>query len=184
MIEQAVLALLGSLAGIGVARLAMPALVSRIPSDVPRAGEIALDWGVLMTVLAVSIAVAVMVAVIPAMLTARPSLQPLLRQSRGTDTRGRRRALGALVSVQIALAVVLGIGAADAAIVVESAARRSRVPPEEHPDIPAADHVEVPLARQRIAVLPVANVSVALPGVVEVGPSPTFRSATTHGRQT
>ena len=109
VIEQAVLALLGSLAGIGVAWLAMPALVAHIPSDVPRAGEIALDWGVLMTVLAASTAVAVLVAVIPAMLSARPSLQPLLRQSRSTDTRGRR-ALGALVSLQIALAVVLGIG--------------------------------------------------------------------------
>jgi putative ABC transport system permease protein len=63
-------------------------------------------------VLLVSIVVAVLVAVIPALLTARPSLQPLLRQSRGTDTPGRRRMLGALVSVQIALAVVLGIGAA------------------------------------------------------------------------
>ena len=108
VVEQAVLALAGSLAGIGIARLALPALVSQIPADVPRAAEIALDWGVLITVLAASIAVAVLVAVVPAIVSARPSLQPLLRQSRGTDTRGRRRALGALVSVQIALAVVLG----------------------------------------------------------------------------
>jgi putative ABC transport system permease protein len=50
------------------------------------------------------------VALVPALITARPQLQPLLRQSRATDTPGRRRALGALVAVQIGLAVVLGIG--------------------------------------------------------------------------
>ena len=88
----------------------MPILISRIPAEVPRLGEIALDWTVLASVLAGSVSVAVIVALLPAVITARPSLQPLLRQSRTTDTPGRRRALGALVAVQIGLAVVLGIG--------------------------------------------------------------------------
>ena len=108
--EQAVLAVAGSLAGIAVAYLALPALIARIPPEVPRVAEITLDWSVLITVLAVSIAVAVSVALIPALITARPNLQPLLRQARVTETPARRRALGALVAVQIALAVVLGIG--------------------------------------------------------------------------
>jgi predicted permease len=108
--EQAVLAIIGALAGIGLASVALPALISRIPPEVPRTAEITLDWQVLLTVLAASIAVAVAVSLIPALITARPSLQPLLRQSRATETPARRRALGALVAVQIALAVVLGIG--------------------------------------------------------------------------
>jgi predicted permease len=108
--EQAVLAIIGALAGIGLASVAMPALVSRIPPEVPRTAEISLDWNVWLTVLAASIAVAVAVSLIPALIAARPSLQPLLRQSRTTETPARRRALGALVAVQIALAVVLGIG--------------------------------------------------------------------------
>ena len=111
IVEQAVLAALGSAAGVAVAWLALPALVSRIPAEVPRVGQIALDWSVLASVLAASIGVAVAVALIPAAVTARPNVQSLLRQSRTTDTPARRRALGALVSVQIALAVVLGIGA-------------------------------------------------------------------------
>ena len=111
LIEQAVLAVLGGATGIAVARLALPALVARIPAEVPRVGQIALDWNVLITVLVAAVGVALAVAVVPAVLTARPSLQPLLRQSRATDTPSRRRALGALVSTQIALAVVLGIGA-------------------------------------------------------------------------
>jgi predicted permease len=108
--EQAVLAVVGSIAGIGVASLALPALIARIPPEVPRVAEITLDWTVLSTVLLASIAVAITVALVPAVIIARPSLSPLLRQSRTTETPGRRRALGALVAVQIALAVVLGIG--------------------------------------------------------------------------
>lgn len=110
VVEQAVLATLGAIAGIAVAYAAMPVLVSRIPAEVPRVAEIVLDWSVLASVLAGSIAVAMLVALVPAVITARPNLQPLLRQSRTTDTPGRRRALGALVAVQIGLAVVLGIG--------------------------------------------------------------------------
>ena len=108
--EQAVLAGIGAAAGIGLAYVSLPALVSRIPAEVPRVAEITLDWNVLTTVLAASITVSIGVALIPALVTARPNLQPLLRQTRTTDTPGRRRALGALVAVQIGLAVVLGIG--------------------------------------------------------------------------
>jgi predicted permease len=108
--EQAVLAVIGATAGAALARIALPALVSRIPADVPRVGEITLDWTVLASVLALAITISILVALIPAALAARPNLQPLLRQTRTTDTPARRRALGALVAVQIAFAIVLGIG--------------------------------------------------------------------------
>jgi predicted permease len=88
----------------------LPALIARIPPEVPSVGHIALDWTVLVSVLTVSVGVAVAVALIPAALTAGPNLQSLLRQSRTTDTPSRRRTLGTLVAVQIALAVVLGVG--------------------------------------------------------------------------
>src|SRR5689334_20830091 len=108
--EQGVLAVCGAVAGVAIAYLALPALIARIPSEVPRIGQITLDWQVLTTVFFTSVLIAVLVALIPAAITARPNLQPLLRQSRVTETPGRRRALGSLVAVQIALAVVLGIG--------------------------------------------------------------------------
>jgi putative ABC transport system permease protein len=110
IVEQAVLAVIGGIAGIALASVALPALVASIPPEVPRTAEIALDWNVLLTVLFVSVTIAVAVAVIPAVVTARPNLQPLLRQSRMSDTPGRRRALGALVAIQVGVAVVLGIG--------------------------------------------------------------------------
>lgn len=109
--EQAALAVAGTIAGIALAYTLLPWLVARIPVEVPRAGEIVLDWTVLFVVLGVSVGAAVAVALVPALLAARPGLQPLLRQTYTTDTPGRRRALGVLVAGQIALAVVLGAGA-------------------------------------------------------------------------
>jgi predicted permease len=110
--EQAVLAVIGAAAGAALAVMALPALVSRIPADVPRIGEITVDWTVLASVLAVSITISILIALIPAALAARPNLQPLLRQTRTTETPARRRTLGTLVAVQIAFAIVLGIGSA------------------------------------------------------------------------
>lgn len=110
MTEQAVLAAFGTVAGIAIARAALPSLVAAIPPEVPNVGLITLDWIVFAAVLSVSIAVAILVALVPAVIAARPNMQPLLRQSRTTETPARRRALGSLVAVQIGLAVVLGIG--------------------------------------------------------------------------
>jgi predicted permease len=109
--EQAVLAAAGALAGLATARIALPVLARLVPPDTPRQAEIALDAVVFFVVLAVSVAVSVLVALVPVVIAARPEIQPLLRQSRSTETPARRRALGALVAAEVALAVVLGIGA-------------------------------------------------------------------------
>jgi putative ABC transport system permease protein len=109
--EQAVLACAGALAGLLLARVAVPLLISRIPPEIPRQSEIALDVVVFATVLAATVGIALLCALVPIVLVARPELQPLLRQQQSTETSGRRRALGTLVALQIALAVVLGIGA-------------------------------------------------------------------------
>jgi predicted permease len=78
---------------------------------VPRAETIALDAFVFAAVMFVSVSVSLLTSLVPLLLTARPSLQPLLRQSASSETPGRRRALGALVAAQMALAAMLGIGA-------------------------------------------------------------------------
>jgi putative ABC transport system permease protein len=111
LVEQGVLATAGGLAGLGVARMALPAFVAALPADVPRQSEIALDVAVFGAVLAASVGLALMMALLPALVALRPGLQPLLRQHQSTDTPGRQRALGGLVATQVALAVVLGIGA-------------------------------------------------------------------------
>jgi predicted permease len=107
--EHAILASIGALAGLLLARIALPALVSRIPPELPRQADIALDAVVFLTVFVASVILSLLIALVPVVLVARPELQPLLRQKHSTDTPSRRRALGALVVVQIALAIVLGI---------------------------------------------------------------------------
>ena len=111
LVEQLVLATTGSLVGLGLARASLPLLLSRIPPEVPRQAEIALDGVVFAAILAASMALALAVTLAPALVAMRPGLQPLLRQQAATDTPGRGRALGGLVAAQIGLALVLGTGA-------------------------------------------------------------------------
>jgi putative ABC transport system permease protein len=109
--EQVVLASAGALLGLLLARVSLPVLVSRIPPEMPRQSEISFDLAVFVTVFVATLLVSVLMALVPVIIAARPELQPLLRQNQSTETPTRRRALGSLVAAQIALAVVLGIGA-------------------------------------------------------------------------
>jgi putative ABC transport system permease protein len=111
VVEQAVLASAGALLGLLLARVAVPVLVSHIPPEMPRQSEITLDATVFIVVFAATVFVSLMMALVPVVVAARPELQSLLRQNQSTETPARRRALGSLVAAQIALAVVLGIGA-------------------------------------------------------------------------
>jgi len=171
VVEQGVLATIGAIAGIAVAYALMPILISRIPAEVPRLNDIVLDWTVLASVLAGSVSVAVIVALLPAVITARPSLQPLLRQSRTTDTPGRRRALGALVAVQIGLAVVLGIGSM---LMLRSMWNLQRVDPGFDPDNVLTFRLQTTSKYRDLALgapylQQISDRVTALPGVTDVG---------------
>lgn len=111
LVEQAVLIACGAGAGLLVARMLLPVLVARIPAEIPRQGEVALDLVVFAVVFCATVSIALMFALMPILVIARPQLQPILRQVQSTDPKGRRRALGALAAAQIAVAIVLGIGA-------------------------------------------------------------------------
>lgn len=111
LMEQAVLASVGTAVGLWLAWVAMPLVLSRVPPEIPRQPEIALDGLVFASVIALSMGLAIAVALVPAMTAARPGVQGLLRQRRGNDAPGQRRSLVALVAAQVALALVLGAGA-------------------------------------------------------------------------
>lgn len=171
IVEQAVLATFGAIAGIAVAYTLLPILIARIPAEVPRLSEIALDWTVLASVLAGSVSVAVIVALLPAVITARPTLQPLLRQSRTTETPGRRRALGALVAVQIGLAVVLGIGSM---LMLRSMWNLQRVDPGFNPNHVLTFRLQTTskyrdMTRGAPYLQQITDRVKALPGVMDVG---------------
>ena len=111
VVEQAVIASAGAITGLGLAYAALPILVRGIPAEMPRQHDIVLDVVVFATVFSATILIAITMALVPVAIGARPELQPLLRQTHSTEPPARRRALGALVAAQIALAVILGIGA-------------------------------------------------------------------------
>jgi predicted permease len=112
LIESLTLALVGGIAGLGLAWLGIRALVTHAPRGLPRLDEIAIDPSVLVFALVISLLSAGLVTVLPLLRLGRLDLVNALKEGgRGASTgRGRNRARDALVACQIAIALVLLIG--------------------------------------------------------------------------
>jgi putative ABC transport system permease protein len=116
--ESVMLALAGGVLGVVAGYAGIRALLSLSPGDIPRLGpggsNVSLDWRVLGFTLALSILTGILFGLIPAWQLSRADLSSPLKESgnrSGTSVRhNKTRAL--LVATEIALAVVLLIGAA------------------------------------------------------------------------
>jgi putative ABC transport system permease protein len=129
-IESLVLAGAGTACGVVLARLMLPALVRILPPEMPRLAAVDIDPLVLLTVFVVSTLSVIVFGTLPSLLAVRPSLQPLLRLGAQSETRSGRQTLHILVVSQVALAIVLGIGAA---LMVRSLIALQRVHPGFEP---------------------------------------------------
>jgi len=111
--EGVALSLAGAAAGAGLAVVGLRALVATNPGGIPRVGEITIDATVLVFTLAVALACGCAFGLLPMARFSRRELHDMLKDtmSRLTAGRGRRNARGALVVGEIALAVVLLVGA-------------------------------------------------------------------------
>jgi putative ABC transport system permease protein len=110
--ESVLLAVIGTGAGLAVAVVASRALVAASPTPLPRVTDIGIDLRLLLFGAALAAATAIAFGVVPALLMARGDLQrPLSASSRGGGGRGRR-ATSALAVAEIAVSVMLLIGAA------------------------------------------------------------------------
>ena len=111
MTESLLLAGLGALLGLGFARWGSALLVAQFStaSD-PLLLDLALDWRVLGFTAAVAVVTALLFGVAPAMTTRRLAPMDALREH-GRSTGARHRLTGPLVVAQIALSVVLVVGA-------------------------------------------------------------------------
>jgi predicted permease len=109
--ESMVLALVGGLLGVGVAVAGKSALLHLAAGQLPRAEEVGLDYRVVLFTAALTIVTGVAFGLIPAIRASSPELQQSLREgSRGaTSATGGLR--NALVIAEVALAVVLVVGA-------------------------------------------------------------------------
>jgi putative ABC transport system permease protein len=111
-VESSMIAVAGAIAGLMAARLALPALVHILPREMPRLDDVAINPIVIVAVLAVSVVTVLIFGVTPSFVATSGSVQPFVREGAHTDSRGSRRFLDLLVVAQLALAIVLGLGAA------------------------------------------------------------------------
>jgi predicted permease len=123
--ETCVLGLAGGAAGLAVAGLAMKALLALDPSTLPRAQQAALSLPVVAFTGAVSLATGIVFGLLPAAQISRAALDDVLREAGRSSVGGRGRLRRALVTVQVAIAVVLLAGAG---LLVKSFARLQSVP--------------------------------------------------------
>ncbi len=112
LLESVVLALLGGLAGTGLAFAAIRLLVRLAPGNLPRLEEIALGLPALLFALALSVVVGLLFGAIPVFRYAGARVGALLRGGGRTASasRERHRTRSTLVVVQVALALVLLVG--------------------------------------------------------------------------
>jgi predicted permease len=107
--ESLTLAILGGIAGLGLANAGIRALVAAAPEGLPRLEEIALDPAVLLFTLVLSLIAGVLFGVIPVLKFATPHVAGALKEGGRLSSAGRERhrARNTLVVVEIGLAVVL-----------------------------------------------------------------------------
>jgi predicted permease len=110
--ESLTLALVGAVAGlaVAVALLRMVRLIS--PDNVPRLEQAGIDWRVLGFTLLVGILSSVVFGLAPALRAVRPQLQQTLREGGRGSSAGRDAIRPVLVGAQVALTLVLLVGAA------------------------------------------------------------------------
>ncbi|MEP6706296.1 MAG: ABC transporter permease [Pyrinomonadaceae bacterium] len=109
--ESLLLALAGGGLGLVVASWGTNAALAVLPTTLPRASDVRLDTRVLIFTIAISVLTGILAGLAPALRTSRWRLSETLKEGgRGAGT-ARGRAQGLMVAVEMALAVVLLIGA-------------------------------------------------------------------------
>jgi predicted permease len=110
--ESLLLGLLGAAVGLGVASWSIALVRTLGPADIPRLRDAAMDWGALGFTLFLALLTSALFGLVPAVRVSRVELHLALEHgTRGTTSRGRASIRSALVVVQVALAMMLLVGA-------------------------------------------------------------------------
>jgi predicted permease len=142
--ESLLLALAGGAAGLLAGGWIQALLVAIAPRNIPRLDDITLDWRVGAFAVAVTVVVGILFGLAPALNTSRPNLSDDLKDGGRTGTSARTRTRNALVIAEVALALVLLIGAG---LMISSLARMRAVDPGFRTSNVVAVHVPLPQAR-------------------------------------
>ena len=172
--ESLIVAVGGGLAGVVLARVALLTLRARALSNLPRVEDVSLDLRVLAFAAAISALSAVAFALIPALRASRLDVADALRAAAvGSRSRAAGRGRDALIVTQLALGLMLVVGAVQIVLSFRAVAAahpgfdprntltaRVSTPPGPQFTTPAAAHAYHEDVRRRLS---------ALPGVTAVG---------------
>jgi predicted permease len=129
--ESMLLAGLGGALGILLAYWGTKAVLGALPGAVPRASEVSLDSRVLLFTIALSLFAGIVFGLAPALKTSRVNLQQVLKESGRGGSGARHRLHGVFVAGEVAMALVLLVGAG---LMVRSLAALWRVNPGFNPN--------------------------------------------------
>ena len=170
--ETVILYTAGAIAGLGLARYGAAAIRALGPSDVPRLASTSLDWRVLAATAALSLLTALIFGLMPALQGSAANAADALRSGTRTIGGGGQRLRTALVVVEVALAVVLLVGAG---LALRSLVRLTHVDPGFDADGQLTFSVVLPPAKYPTAASMVSTAArlsdrlAALPGVSDAG---------------
>ncbi|HEV2351875.1 MAG TPA: ABC transporter permease [Terriglobia bacterium] len=109
--ESTLLAVAGGALGILLAAWGTQGAIGLLPAALPRAEEIGLDGRVLIFAGVISLVVGILFGLAPALKSATPDLHATLKESGRGTTRARHRVHASFVVMEMALALVLLVGA-------------------------------------------------------------------------
>ena len=168
--ESALLALLGGALGVVLALWALPLLLSFSPPEIGEVAGIGLNAQVLGFSLFVSILTGTLFGLAPALLASRSNPNDSLREGERGSSLGKSPARSALIAAEIALSLVLLVGAG---LMMKSFVRLTQVNPGFDPDRLLIFNIGLPLsadpARQTSFYQEVVERIKSVPGVQSVG---------------
>lgn len=170
--ESVLLSIVGGAVGLLLAVWGNNSLLSLAPEDLPRVKDASLDGKVLAFTIVVSLLTGVIFGLVPALQAGNSKLNEILKEGSRGSTGGHHRVRGALVVAEVAIALVLLVGAG---LLIRSLYRLQQVNPGFNPHNAMAVNIALPgkkypQSEQRSAFFTelIARVSM-LPGVKAVG---------------
>jgi len=109
--ESMLLALAGGGLGLMLAAWGTKVALQHLPSGLPRASEVGMDWKVLLFTAGVVLFCGILFGLAPALRISKPNLQDTLKEGARGAGGGKHRAQGAFVVAEMAMALVLLIAA-------------------------------------------------------------------------
>jgi len=128
--ENLLLAILGGAAGLLVARWGVDVLLWLRPANLPRMQDIEMDPGVLGFSLLLSVGTGLLFGIFPAFSASKPNLNETLKEGGRSGGGAGSRVRGTLVAAQVALSLVLLVGAG---LMIQTFIRLQQVDPGFNP---------------------------------------------------